>query len=93
MSVYCIHMVYLDWPLVEALFGHVALHALVLYDELHALEEGGGDGGRVLPQQNVDWLRHSVAELAPLADWALAALGIFTVSQSIWKRAKNYVYF
>ena len=36
-------------PLIEADLLCVALQAVVLYDELHTLVEGGGDGGRLFP--------------------------------------------
>ena len=81
----------LSSPLVEALGGDVALHALVLDDELHPLEEGGGDRGRMLAQQDVYGLGHRVAQLAALADGALAALGILAVGQAICGRSTRCV--
>lgn len=76
-------------PLVEAGSLYVALESLVLDDELHPLEEGGRDGGRLLPQQDVDGLGHRVAQLAVLADWVLATLGILAIRQTIWKRRET----
>ncbi len=80
----------LDSPLVEALPLDVALQSPVLDDELHPLEEGGGDGGRLLPQQDVDRVRHGVAQLALGADGVLAALGILAVGEAVcWKTRGN----
>ena len=75
-------------PLIEAVPLDVALHPLVLDDELHPLEEGRGDGGRVLPQQDVDRLRDRVTKLGLLTHGVFAALGIFTVGKTICKSTK-----
>ena len=70
-------------PLVEALLLGVALEAAVLDDEAHALVEAGGDGGRLLPQQDVDGAGHGVAQLRVLARRRLAALGVLAVHQPV----------
>ncbi len=57
----------LGLPLVESLLLGVALEALVLDDEAHPLVEGGRDGGRLLPEEDVNGGGHGVAELGPLA--------------------------
>ena len=72
-----------ELPLVEAGPLDVALEPLVLDDELHPLEEGGRDGRGLLPEQDVDWLRHRVAELAVLADRVLTALGVLAIGQTV----------
>ena len=70
-------------PFIESGTLDVALKSLVLDDELHLLEEGGRHCRRLLPQEDVDGLRHRVAELALLADRAFAALGVLAVSQAV----------
>jgi hypothetical protein len=54
-------------PLVEPLLLGVALEPLVLDNEAHALVERGGEGGRLLPQQDVNGGGHGVTELRALA--------------------------
>ena len=76
-------------PFIESGTLDVALKSLVLDDELHLLEEGGGHGRRLLPQQDVDGLRHGVAELALLADRALAAFRVFAIRQTICNKNKQ----
>lgn len=70
-------------PFVEPLLLGVALEAAVLDDEPHPLVEGGGDGGRLLPEQDVDGGGHGVAELGVFTGGRLATLGVLTVHQPI----------
>ena len=70
-------------PLVESLLLGVALQAAVLDDEPHPLVEAGGDGGRLLAQQDVDGGGDGVAELGVLAGGVLATLGVLTVHQAV----------
>ena len=60
-------------PFIEAFLLGVALQASVLYDEPHPLVEGGRDGWRLFPEENVNGSRDSVAELGVFTDWALTA--------------------
>ena len=70
-------------PFVEPLLLGVALEAAVLDDEPHPLVEGGGDGGRLLPEQDVDGGGHGVAELGVFTGRSLTTLGVFTVHQPV----------
>lgn len=80
----------LEIPFVEPRPLNVALKALVLDDELHLLEEGGRHGRRLLPEEDVDRLRHGVAELALLADRAFAAFRVLAVRQTICRMIKKF---
>lgn len=44
-------------PFIECVLLGVALEASFLNEKFHALVERGGDGRRLLPQQDVDGLR------------------------------------
>ena len=81
----------LEIPFVEPRPLNVALKALVLDDELHLFEEGGRHGRRLLPEEDVDRLRHGVAELALLADRAFAAFRVLAVRQTICRNKKCHL--
>ena len=66
-------------PFIESGPLHVTLQSLVLNDELHLFEEGGGHGRRLFSKQDVYGLGHGVTELALLADWAFATFRVLAV--------------
>lgn len=70
-------------PLIEGLGLGVVLQTAVLDHELHALEEGSGDGGRLFTQQDVDGFRRRHAELTAAAEMMRTTLRVLTVHQSI----------
>ena len=70
-------------PFIEPLLLGVALEAPVLYDEPHPLVEGGGDGWRLFPEEDVYGGGHSVAELGVFTDLALTALRVLAVHQTV----------
>ncbi len=72
-------------PLVESLLLGVALEPLVLYDKAHTLVEGGGEGRRLLPQQDVNGGGDGVTELGALAGGGFAAFRVLAVHQAVYK--------
>lgn len=76
----------MDSPLVERCGLGVGLQRSFLDDEAHPLEEGGGDGRWLLPQQDVDGVVGAVAKIGLLAGCAGAAFRVLTVREAIWRR-------
>lgn len=73
-------------PFVERFQLGVVLQAALVDEELHPLEEGRRDGGRLLAEQHVNRLRGGNTQLARFARVASAALGVFAVHKAIYKK-------
>lgn len=76
-------------PFVERLQSGVVLQTALVDDELHALEERGGDCWWLLPQQNVDRLGRTHAQLAEATGRILAALGVLAVHETVCGRGEE----
>ena len=70
-------------PFIEPFLLGVALQTPVLYDEPHPLVEGGGDGRRLFPEENVYGGGDGVTELGVFTDRALTALRVLAVHQAV----------
>ena len=69
---------------------HIALDTLLtLEEELDALKERGGDGGRGLPKENLRWIRQVDAHDTVPAGGVRATLAIRTIHKAIWKGKGN----
>lgn len=66
-------------PFVKRFHLRVVLEAPLVDQELHALEERGGDCRWLFSQQNVNWFGRRHAELVRRAGSLCTALGVFTV--------------
>lgn len=72
-------------PLIECLEFGVILKAALVNDEFHAFEEGGGNGGRLLAEEDVDGLWTCDAQLIRHAGRLRTTFGILAISQTVWK--------
>lgn len=70
-------------PFIERFLFCVVLQTTFIDEELHPFEEGGGDGGRLFPKEDVYRFGRGYAELAALTGGTLAALRVFTVYQTV----------
>lgn len=70
-------------PFVERLEARVVLQASLVNQELHALKEGGRDGWRLFPQQDVDGFGRAHTQLAHATRGILATFGVLAVHESI----------
>ena len=70
-------------PFVESSSLDVGLQSFVFDDELHFLKERGRERWRLFAEEDVKRLGYGVAQLTLGADRALAAFGVFAVSEAI----------
>lgn len=73
-------------PLVKSLLTRIVLQTTVVNQELHSLEEGGRDRGRLLSEQDVDGLGRRDAQLRAATGAVRAALGIGAVHETVCAR-------
>lgn len=76
-------------PLVEGLLAGVVLQAALVDQEFHPLEEGSGDGGRLLSQKYVDRFRSRHAELTAATEAVRATLWVRAIDETVCKARAN----
>lgn len=72
-------------PLVEGLLAGVVLQAALVDQELHPLEERGGDGWWLLSQKYIDRLRSRHAKLTATTHMKRATFRVRAIDETVWK--------